>query len=267
MIGNEDSAARAFEILGGWQWGYYDPDGCWHGRSKTLADVVNRLAFQGHHEPASAVLTLLCDGKISAICNYNWLKYQRSTRYAISEHMETLDPSKWQTLAQVLREEIRMLEDSEWGSPLIDLPKLDVKDSQMVEWEPSFNRCSYAARPPDTSTYDPSYFEESLSAWEIEIMLISGEPTESEILAFSQSENEDTQSCESASALSPISQSELAKWWESKSDVRDFLSQDELLALVRAKYADKAISRDRVRELIGTRKRGPKPIRGDFSAK
>lgn len=267
MIGDEESAARAFEMLRHWQWGYYDPDGCWHGRYKTLADVLNRLAFQGHHEPASAILTLLCDGTVNAICNYHWLKYHRSKRYEISEHKETLSPSKWQTLAQMLQEEIRMLDESEWCSPLIDLPKLGVKDCQMVEWEPSLNRCSYAARPPDTSTYDPLYYEESLSAWEIEIMLISGEPNESEILAFADTGLEDVRSDEQTNKLSPISQSELAKWWESKSDVRDFLSHDELLALVRAKYPDKSISRDRVRELIGARKRGPKPFRGDLTAK
>ena len=266
-MGNEDSAVRAFEILRGWQWGYYDPDGCWHGRSSTLSDVLNRLAFQGHQEPASAVLTLLCEGKITGTCNYHWLKYQRSTRYQVSEHMDTLSQSKWQTLAQMLQEELRMLEAGEWGSPLIDLPKLEMKGCQMVEWEPSFNRCAYAACPPDTSTFDPSYYEESLSAWEIEIMLISGEPTETEIPAFTPSGYVDNQSEEPTSKLPPISQSELAKWWHSKADARDFLSQDELVTLVRAKYPDKAISRDRVRELIGTRKRGPKPIRGDLSAK
>lgn len=267
MTGNEESAARAFEILSGWQWGYYDPDSCWHSRSITLSDVLNRLAFQGHEEPASAVLTLLCDGKIIGICNYHWLKYQRSTRYQFSEQMNKLSQSKWQTLAQMLQEELRMLEAGEWGSPLIDLPKLEMNGCQMVEWEPSFNRCAYAACPPDVTVFDPSYYEESLSAWEIEIMLRSELPNDADTYANPQLEIEDNQTSEAGAVMPPISQSELAKWWESKSDVRDYLSQEELLTLVRAKYPDKAISRDRVRELIGTRKRGPKPIRGDLSAK
>jgi hypothetical protein len=261
VISGEESAASALEILRGWQWGYFDPDHCWHGRSIELAEVVNRLAFQGHNSPISAVLRLLCEGKITAICSYRWLKYQHSVRYEISEHMEYLDKSKWQTLARMLEYEQQMLDDCEWGSPTTNLPKLELKDCEPVEWEPSLNRCAYAACPPDTSTFDPTYYEEFFSADEIEIKHVFEEPAE---------ENFDTEYSEEQRPLNHnphLSQAELTKWWDSKAEVRDLLSKDELLVLVRAKYPDKVISRDRVRDLIGTRKRGPKPFRGDLSAK
>ena len=261
MSSEEDSATRALEILRGWLWGYYDPDGCWHGRSISLAEVLSRLAFQGHNRPTIAILRLLCEGKITAICNYRWLKYQHSVRYEISEHMDYLDKSKWQTLALMLEDEQQMLDAGEWGGSTTDLSKLELKDCQTVEWEPSFNRCAYAACPPDTSTFDPTYYEEFFSADEIEIARVSEEPKEADFDA------EDIEERRPVDHNPPLSQAELTKWWESKADVRDLLSKDELLVLVRAKYPEKAISRDRVRDLVGTRKRGPKPFRGDYSAK
>jgi hypothetical protein len=55
----------------------------------------------------------------------------------------------------------------------------------------------------------------------------------------------------------PLPNSDLQTWWKSKAAIRDSLSQDELLALVKAKFPDNHISRDRIRALTGSRKRGP----------
>jgi hypothetical protein len=60
------------------------------------------------------------------------------------------------------------------------------------------------------------------------------------------------------SAKSPLSQAELERWWHKKEAVRDALSEAELMALARAAHPDHFISRDRIRELMGPRKRGPK---------
>ncbi|WP_430417029.1 hypothetical protein [Parasphingorhabdus sp.] len=64
-----------------------------------------------------------------------------------------------------------------------------------------------------------------------------------------------------------LSDADLNKWWQSKSIIRDSLTKDELLALVRAKFPDNHISRERVREPIGPRKQGPKPLSGKGTAK
>ncbi|MGI8943179.1 MAG: hypothetical protein ACR2FJ_02900 [Qipengyuania sp.] len=56
----------------------------------------------------------------------------------------------------------------------------------------------------------------------------------------------------------PLSQSNLDLWWDKKAAVRESLSEAELLALVRGAYPNNFISRDRIRELMGPRKRGPK---------
>lgn len=56
-----------------------------------------------------------------------------------------------------------------------------------------------------------------------------------------------------------LSESDLQKWWNKRANVRNSLSQDELLILIRAAYPENQISRDRIRALTGERKRGPKP--------
>lgn len=57
----------------------------------------------------------------------------------------------------------------------------------------------------------------------------------------------------------PLSEADLQKWWTKRAAIRDSLTQDELLALIRSAYPDKRVSRDRIRALTGERKRGPKP--------
>jgi hypothetical protein len=57
-----------------------------------------------------------------------------------------------------------------------------------------------------------------------------------------------------------LSDAELNKWWESMAPSREQLSQEQLITLVRAKYEGKYVARDRIRELSGGRKRGPKDL-------
>jgi hypothetical protein len=59
-----------------------------------------------------------------------------------------------------------------------------------------------------------------------------------------------------------LSDAELNKWWESMVSSREQLSQDQLITLVRAKYPENCVARDRIRKLSGGRKRGPKGFGG-----
>lgn len=56
----------------------------------------------------------------------------------------------------------------------------------------------------------------------------------------------------------PLSQASLERWWSKKEAIRESLSEAELMVLVRAAHPDHFISRERVREIMGPRKRGPK---------
>ena len=59
-----------------------------------------------------------------------------------------------------------------------------------------------------------------------------------------------------------LSAAELNKWWESMASSREQLSQEQLITLVLAKYPENCVARDRIRELSGGRKRGPKVFGG-----
>ena len=59
-----------------------------------------------------------------------------------------------------------------------------------------------------------------------------------------------------------LSLAELERWWASKAVIRAKLSQEELLTLIRAAFPANQVSRERIRELSGGRKRGPKTFGG-----
>lgn len=59
-----------------------------------------------------------------------------------------------------------------------------------------------------------------------------------------------------------LSGADLNKWWESMASSREQLSQEQLITLVRAKYPENCVARDRIRELSRGRKRGPKGFGG-----
>ncbi|MBB5716608.1 hypothetical protein [Sphingomonas aerophila] len=63
---------------------------------------------------------------------------------------------------------------------------------------------------------------------------------------------------------SPVSSAELERWWSArKSDPANHDATEEAdLIAARAAFPQNSISRERVRELRGPRKRGPKPFRG-----
>lgn len=67
--------------------------------------------------------------------------------------------------------------------------------------------------------------------------------------------------------LPPLSESKLNKWWNGKVAVRESLTQEELLILVRATFPQNSITRLRIRALTGPRTTGRKPIRDKKTAK
>jgi hypothetical protein len=59
-----------------------------------------------------------------------------------------------------------------------------------------------------------------------------------------------------------LSNAELERWWASMAGAREALTQDQLLLLIRDKYPDNFIARDRIRDLSSGRKPGKKPLGG-----
>jgi len=65
----------------------------------------------------------------------------------------------------------------------------------------------------------------------------------------------------SANNMSPISPTALQKWWQGLSTAERTLSQVQLLDLCKKSHPDHRITRQKIRDLTGSRKTGPKPIR------
>lgn len=65
----------------------------------------------------------------------------------------------------------------------------------------------------------------------------------------------------SANIKLPLSPTALQKWWQGLSTAERTLSQVQLLDLCKKSYPDHRITRHMIRDLTGSRKRGPKPIR------
>lgn len=263
----DEEAELAYALMSEWQWEYRDPDGNQSFHSIELSNAVNRLAMQGHTNPKRAILRLLCQGKLNATCDYEWKKYQTYDRFALSGSAAEVSQNQWQGLANALAEESRALKDPKVFECKVDLSALDVKDCKVAIWEPSYNRFSYALRATDIDPFGPGYFEEIFSAWEIMLMplMVPAENCLDDFLFC-----DDTNDAKSDTDIlngKPLSESELNKWWQGKTKVRDLLTKDELLTLIKAKYPDKHISRDRFYEFVGPRTRGKKPFSGKSPGK
>lgn len=257
----KELAESALAILKGWRWGFIDPDGLRTFQSVELQHALNRLAFCGCDDPAKAILALLCDGKLTALGDYQWLYFRNHTRFAFSGSKEEIDRTKWQKLERYSQEIEWGGEEEDWAQMTVNLDELEVQNEPTAEWKPEFSRCSFAAYSSDTEPYSTSYYEEWFSATGIEIVLSSDEMAKV-IQADLEDEGEASNTNAEVATLPPLSNAELQKWWAEKSKVRDSLTKEELLTLVRAKFPDKHISRERVRDLAGARKRGPKGFSG-----
>jgi len=261
VVESKEIAESALAILKEWRWGFIDPDGFRTSQSVELQHAFNRLAFCGCDDPAKAILALLCDGRLIALSDYQWLYFRNYTRFALSGSKEEIDRTKWQKLERYLGEIEWGGEEDDWAQQTVNLDELEVQNEPTAEWRPDYNRCSFAAYSPDTESYLASYYEEWFSATGIEIILSSDEMAKV-MEADLEGENEASNTLAEVETLPPLSEAELQKWWADKSKVRESLTKEELLTLVRAKFPDNHISRERVRDLAGARKRGPKGFSG-----
>lgn len=257
MKDSKDLTQAALLILKRWHWGRIDPDGSRMFISIMLDVTVNRLAFAEHDDPSNAILELLCDGKLIATCNYQWLKFSHLQTFRSSGETERIDPAKWKKLARMLSEARGRGEGDSSEVVKLDLIKLEIEGCEPAEWCPKDNRCSFASRSTDSQPNQESYFEEWFTATNIQVALSSSLLTE----LYQPEETSDTEeliASDSTENKPALSESELKKWWTSKARVHELLSQEELVVLISAKYPDHFISRKRIRTLTGPRKRGPK---------
>lgn len=169
MANSHEAAREALNTISGWRWILGDPDGQTWPIFMDLSEAINRLAMAGFTQPQSAVLSLLCQGDITAQGAFKWRKYQHGSFFQHEEYQAALERRHWQVLADLIQDYQRELAGDGWPFNEVDLEKLGLEDCPKYEW--CFSDCRFATAvcPPEAQFHDPDYFEEWFSAWDIQI--------------------------------------------------------------------------------------------------
>ena len=152
-----------------WRWVRYDPDGEPSASPLELATALNRLVYDGHNSPKSALLTLFCEGSIQANADYSWAKSQNGQDFKLEGNQAIIDPMRWIALRDALKKHEGDYERGEYSESIVTLELLNRTDESVGEWEPIYNRFSYALCPDEIEPYETGYFEETFSAQSIYI--------------------------------------------------------------------------------------------------
>jgi len=147
----------ALTTIRGWVWG---------GMTRSIADVVNELALNGHRRASNSVLSLLSDGEIRAGGFYKWQGF-------LAEHNQIegygeIPARRWQALQAGLA----MPRDQVGAVPKVDLELISSVyggsgELPVAKWDWRQSRFSTANVTGNIFSHD--YSEEWFSAWEIEI--------------------------------------------------------------------------------------------------
>lgn len=193
MESEAETAQAALKTMWKWNWLAYDFNGMPVPSSLDLSLVVNRLAMVGLPRPQSVVLTLLCQGDLLSNGDYKWRKYQSGSHFYLEDVNANLSQRQWRTLKYLISNRERMIEELEWHSDSVDLDRLELKKCDVLEWEFNHNRFTTAVCPPDVAPFDPDYFEEWFSAWDITVKprYLQESPSDIEPALADQSNNTD----------------------------------------------------------------------------
>jgi len=89
--------AAALAIIESWGWDHADPRfEVYVPLMLSLSEVVNRLAMEGHADPAGTVLSLLASGKLEATGSH-WFKAYRNGRFQ-REGVGPIPVARWKAL-------------------------------------------------------------------------------------------------------------------------------------------------------------------------
>ena len=169
-------ANAALGIIREWDWRRCDPDGVPFHPGKDLKWVANRLAMEGVRRPQDAILSLLCQGSLTARGDYRWRKYQDFEHFPTEVHGEPIKPRHWQQLANSIEAGKRGSGSGSAIETTLQLSELELKDCLAHEWEYGFCRFSYAIVTDSLSPWDDDYMEEWFSAWDIDVWPSDLEP-------------------------------------------------------------------------------------------
>ncbi|GAA5048328.1 hypothetical protein GCM10023208_05430 [Erythrobacter westpacificensis] len=196
-----ESSAKALTIMRGWAWLSGDPDGNTWPLWKPIGEAINRLAMEGIERPQNVLIELLRDGELVAEGDYRWRKYQWGRHYSVEEVNSPIKKRQWENLANLLEAERQELKMGGFLLDSVELTNLGEASSYPYECEFEFGRFSLSLCPPDTPDTDRAYYEESFSAWDVQVRPAN--------LDFEMEDSEE----ESASSRTSRGGRPPAKWW------------------------------------------------------
>lgn len=160
------SDGEALAIIQSWGWDRFDP------RFEIevpvmmpLNEAINRLAMEGHLDPAKAVLSLLADGRVVSTGSYRWKRYLNghNQREGIGE----IPARRWVSLKEGLAENSKTFGLNEVTLHLMYEGWDEYKEAR-ADWTWTADRFATA----ETSGGDflnSGYFEETYVACDIEV--------------------------------------------------------------------------------------------------
>ncbi len=155
----------ALSIIKGWGWDHADPRFEFHVPVMVpISEAINRLAMEGHSDPATAMLTLLAEGKVQATGHYRWKKYLNG--HFSREGNGPIPAHRWVVLRQGCDANTG-LRPNEVVFHLIGEDWNEDKEPR-ADWSWQNDRFS-TAQVSEGDWLDEGYFEESYSATDIEV--------------------------------------------------------------------------------------------------
>jgi hypothetical protein len=186
-MGDTGSAA-ALATIQAWDWEASSFDGfdTWP-KWRTLSESVNSLAFEGHVNPARAILRLLAKGALVARAKYQWRAFRAFSHFS-RDGEGSIPTFRW-----------RAIHDAN-PFDIYDLPELGLS-KQAAGWDWQNNSFVIATASGDpTARWDTGYAEEHFSAWNIEVYCPPVETGSPERDEFSHVEDNDCEPPQSSAS-------------------------------------------------------------------
>ncbi len=184
------SARDALSIMKAWRWVHYNPDGEPSASSMDLATAVNRLAFDGHAAPNAAILTLFATDQVEVRGDFVWRKLQNGQMFSLNGAQTSIPANRWIRLRESLIQRETTRGTSNWTAAKLELPKLGYSDQPIADWEPKYNRMSYASRMGEDEWTTPNYHEELFDAKCLAIFPLALPGPDGEIVGIADEANE-----------------------------------------------------------------------------
>lgn len=160
---SDDEAALT--IIETWGWGRDTRFDEYVPLTIPISDAINRLAMEGHNNPANSIVSLLANSRLVSTGSYIWKKYQNGLYQR--DGIGQIPSRRWAALKGGLDEPWESFGPNEVTLQAID-GNWNEREEVRANWEWRYDRFS-TAETSGGNTFDSGYFEETYAACDIEV--------------------------------------------------------------------------------------------------